>query len=168
MSYTAADLFHNLPRFHNDDFLDLEGVAKEIKKLSDEEAVIAYRAMKEAHATAPEQFANVADDIHDVLGLLKSHALRGGTFSPFATGSNAMRAAKENPAANILIKLGHVLADMFVFEEPTSLDVLRTECEKHSAEDRRYIAAQIANNPMTPLIIPEPLRTQVLATVLPE
>ena len=153
---------------HRDGYLDLEAVAIEVKKLDDEDAVTAYRTMKMISTVEPSTFAPIANDINDVLGLLKEQALRGGQFSPFATNSNAMRAVRENPEANIMIVLGRILADMFVFDEPTSFDALRTECEKYTREDRVNIAQHIRSNPMTPMIMPEPLLTEVMTIISPE
>ena len=153
---------------HHDGYLDLEAVAIEVKKLSDEEAVMAYRAMKMISAVEADIFEPIANDIADVLGLLKEQALRGGQFSPFAANSPAMRTVRNNPEANIMIVLGRILADMFVFGDDTSFDALRTECEKHSDNDRLRAVTNITSNPMTQRIVPRPVLDEILAVITPE
>lgn len=169
MSNALTQFFNKMETLHRGDYFDLEAAADEVKKLDHLDALMAHRAMSHVYKAAPEQFAHLRDVIDDVKGLLKEQALRGSNMSPYNKNSVAMQHMDTHPELNILLVLGRLITDLLVFEEQgTTLDTLRAECEKHSAEDRRYIAAQIANNPMTPLIIPEPLRTQVLATVLPE
>lgn len=153
---------------HRDGYLDLEAVAIEVKKLSDEDAVMAYRTMKTISAVEASTFAPIANDISNVLGLLKEQALRGSQFSPFGANSNMTRVVADNPEANIMIVLGRILADMFVFQEDTTFDALRTECEKYTREDRANIAAHIMSNPMTPMIMPGLLLNEVMTIISPE
>lgn len=169
MSNAITQFFTKMETLHRGDYFDLEAAADEVKKLNHLDALMAHRAMRRVYESAPEQFAHLRDVIDDVKGLLKEQALRGSNMSPYNKNSVAMQHIDTHPELNILLVLGRLITDLLVFEEQdTTLDTLRAECAKHTAESRRLIAHNISRDPNSRIYMPGSLYDEVIAIISPE
>ena len=169
MSNAVTQFFTKMETLHNGDFFDIEAAAAEVKKLGHLDALMAHHAMRRVYESAPEQFSHLRDEINDVKGLLKEQALRGSNMSPYNNNSLAMQHMDTHPELNILLVLGRVITDLLVFEEQgTTLDTLRAECAKHSAQSRRLIVHNISHDPNSRTYMPGSLYDEVIAIISPE